>query len=563
MVGAAFLIAVPGPALAQDNVLSAYWTNLDVTLDGLTNEDAWATSVPVHTEATRLSPISIEMRALYDDQYLYMSFKWEDLSWSVNPSQWLYTGGEWTPIPNKEDSLSLLWNTDEPIEGFDLNKQGCEAACHNDVFKTSEGETGDLWQWTAGRTNPSTQVPDVGWMDDMSLINTGIVPDTFTGKVWEMNSMFAHDSNESTEPFTEGDLPKWMEGNPPPNPDPEGNFLFRGFEQDIVDHGSFDDGTALPGFLLSRPSTGQDRADVYAKGAYDGSKNIWTVEVRRELDTGNAGDVIFDDLLEEYEFGLAVFDNQGGGKDTHYKTELITLGFERPELAVLDAMADPTSPIVGDTVNISMTVKNLGEWTDDFNVAMYLDNTSTEALSTKPFTEMENGGEETFNFTWDTTGATIGENTLIIVADSDGIVLEKDEEDNVAELTIWVYPPISKFKASTKEPEEGEKVKLTATVDNPSDEDITVTVIFLKDDEELATEIVNVTAGGSTDVVHKWKAKKEGKHLFTVKLQGSDDTLMELKVEVKAASPGPGMILAVLAIGLVATVAATSQRRRK
>jgi hypothetical protein len=262
MVGAAFMIAVPGPAMAQDNVLKAYWTNLDVTLDGLTNEDAWATAIPVHTEAIRLSPISVEMRALYDEENLYMSFKWEDLSWSVNPSQWLYTGGEWTPIPNKEDSLSLLWNTDMPIEGFDLNKQGCEAACHNDVFKTSADEKGDLWQWTAGRTNPSTQVPDVGWMDDMSLTDAGIVPDAFTGQVWESNSVFAHDGNESTEPFDEGDLPKWMEGNPPPNPDPEGNFLFRGFEQVIPDHGAFDDGVALPGYLLSRPSAGQDRSDA-------------------------------------------------------------------------------------------------------------------------------------------------------------------------------------------------------------------------------------------------------------------------------------------------------------
>ncbi|UCC92731.1 MAG: hypothetical protein JSW25_08715 [Thermoplasmata archaeon] len=562
MVGAAFLIAVPGPAVAQDNVLKAYWTNLDVTLDGLTDEDAWSTSIPVHTEATRLSPISVEMRALYDDQYIYMAFKWEDLSWSVNPNQWLYTGGEWTPIPNKEDSLSLLWNTDSPIDGFDLNKQGCEAACHNDVFKTSAGEVGDLWQWNAGRTNPSTQVPDVGWMDDASLTDTGIVPDAFTGKVWEMNSVFAHDGNESTEPFTTGDLPKWMEGNPPPNPDPEGNFLFRGFEVDIEDHNAFDDGAALPGFRLSKPPAGQDRSDISAKGVYDGTKHIWSVEVRRELDTGNSGDVIFDDLLEEYEFGLAVFDNQGGGKDTHYKTELITLGFELPELAVLDAMAEPTSPIIGDTVNVSMTVKNMGEWTDDFTVAMYLDNTTTEPLSTKPFTEMGNGGEETFNFTWDTSDAPIGMNTLIIMADSDEIVLEKDEEDNVAELEIWVYPPISKFKANNKEPEEGTKVKLTATVDNPSDEDITVTVILLKDEEELETQIVNVTAGGSTDVVFKWEAKKEGKHTFAVKLQGSDETLMEATVDVKSASPGPGLILAVLAIGLMAAVVASSRRRR-
>jgi hypothetical protein len=447
------------------------------------------------------------------------------------------------------------------IDGFNLNKQGCEAACHNDVFKTGADEEGDIWQWTAGRTNPSTLGSNEGWMDDMSLTETGLVPDAFTGKVWEMNSIYAHDGNESTEPYAEGDLPKWMEGNPPPNPDPEKNFLFRGFEQDISDHEAFEDGATLPGYLLSRPPVGQDRADVYAKGAYNGNTKVWTVEIRRELNTQHDGDVIFDDLLAEYNFGLAIFDNQAGGKDTHYKTELITLSFERPELAVTSSEADPTSPIIGDTINVSMTVSNLGEWTDDFNVAMFLDNTTNDPLATKPFTEMDSGGEETFNFTWSTQGASIGKHTLIIVADSDGIVLEKDEEDNVAELEVWIYPPISKFKASPKEPEEGEKVKLTATVENPTDELIEVTVIFMKDEEELSVQNINVSAEGSTDVVHKWKAKKEGKHEFSVMLQGSEDTKMELKVDVKAASPGPGLILAVLAIGLVAAVAATSRRR--
>ncbi len=548
--------------MAQDNVLKAYWTNLDVTMDGQTNEDAWATAIPSHIEAMRLSPISVEMRALYDDQYLYMSFKWEDQSWSVNPNQWLYTGGEWTPIPNKEDSLSLLWDTDMAIEGFGQNKQACSAACHNDMFKTQAAdEAGDLWQWSAGRTNPSVQVPDVGWMDDLSLTDEGIVPDTFTGRVWEYNSVYAHDNNASTEPFSVGDLPKWMEGNPPPNPDPEGNFLFRGFEVDIPDHDAFDDGSALPGFLLSKPSAGQDRADIMAKGAYDGTNKIWTVEIKRALDTGKEGDVAFDDLLVDYQFGLAVFDNQGGGKDTHYKTELVTLGFQVPDLAVVEPTADPTAPIVGDTVNVSMTVKNLGEWTDDFTVAMYLDNTSSEALATKPFTEMANGGEETFNFTWDTTGAILGKHSLLLVADSDGIVLEKEKENNEAEIEVWVYPPISKFKASSKEPEEGQNVKLTATVDNPSDEDVTVTVVFMKDEEELSVQTVNVTAGGSTDVVHKWKAKKEGKHHFTVMLQGAEEQTVELTVNVKAASPGPGLILALLAVGLVAVVGATARRR--
>jgi hypothetical protein len=562
MVGAAFLITVPGPALAQDNELMAYWTADPVTLDGTTDEVAWATSIPIHVEATRLSPISVEIRAVYDEDNLYMAIKWEDQSWSVNPDQWLYTAEVWTHIPNQEDMLSFLWNTDDAITAFDQNKQGCEAACHNDVFETqTAGEVGDLWQWRAARTNPTTAVPDVGWMDDMALTDGGIVPDEFSGKIWEENSVNAHDGNESTIPYDK-DFPKWEEGNPPPNAasDPEGNFMFRGFETEVVDLDP-EDGTALPGYMLSRPSMGQDRADISAKGNYDVDNKIWTVELMRKLVTGNDGDVAFDNLLDEYDFGLAIFDNQGGGVDTHFKSELVTLGFELPELAVISAEADPTSPIVGDTVNISMTVENLGQFADQFTVGMFLDNTSDEAVSTEPFDDWETGENATFNFTWDTTTVGVGEHTLIIKADSDEIVLEKDEENNIWEIEVWVYPPISKFKASKKDPEEGSTIKLTATVDNPSDVEANITLVFFKGDEELHVEPINVTAGGSKDVIVKWKANKKGKYTFTVHIDGADNTLMEVKVNVKEASPGPGLILAVLAIGLIALAATRSRRR--
>jgi len=563
MVGAAFLMVVPGPVMAQDNILLATRTQDTITLDGLANEEAWTKAIPSFIETSRVSStVTVEMRALYDSQNIYISAKWEDLSWSVIPRQWLYTGATWDNTPHKEDRLSMLWNIDDSIIGFQQNKQACSAACHNDVFKTQTAEEkGDLWQWMSGRTNPSTQVPDVGWVDDLTLTSTGVVPDANTGLVWEMNSVYAHDGNESTVPYSEGDLPKWMEGNAPPNPDPEKSFLFRGFETPITDHEDFPDGATLPGYLLSKPSTGQDRADISAKGVYDGTKKMWTLEMKRKLDTGKATDVIFDNLLNSYHFGLAVFDNQAGGKDTHYQSELVTLRFEVPELSALELEAEPLSPIIGDTVNASVKVKNLGGYSTGFNVEMYADDTTNEPIGVKPFTEMLSGYEEVFNFTWDTTGAAPGKHQLIVKVDADDIIAEQDKDNNLRSLDVWVYPPISKFKASSKEPEEGQKIKLTATVANPSNAEANVTVVFYDGNTEISVQNVNVSAGGSEDVVFKWKAAKEGKHTLAVKLQGANNTLTELKVEVKAASPGPGLILAVLAVGMIALVASRSRRR--
>jgi hypothetical protein len=458
-----------------------------------------------------------------------------------------------------------MWNTKDAITGFEQNKQGCTAACHSDVFKTqTAAEVGDLWEWLAGRTNPSTLNPDVGWMDDLSIGDGGPSADDFTGgKVWEENSVFAHDQNASTIPFSEGDMPKWMEGNPPPNPDPEGNYLFRGFETDIIDPLDFDDGTNLPGYLLSRPSAGQDRADISSKGIYDGTKKEWNLEIKRKLITGNDGDVEFGNLLNSYHFGLAVFDNQGGGLDTHYRSELVTLRFDVPELNLLTAVPSLASPVVGDEINVTVHLKNMAGYSTGFTVAMYVDDTLGTPVASKPYDELGPNGEDEFNFTWDTTGVVPGMHSVFVKVDADEIIPEHDEGNNVIENEIWVYPPITAFKANSKEPEEGKKVKFTATVENPSDEEINVTVVFMEGENVLDSKTENVTAHGSLDVIFEWKAKKEGKHVFKVLIDGAINTEQTFNVNVQAESPGLGMLLAVLSLALAAGIGMTRGGRRR
>jgi len=565
MIGAPLLLVLTGPVAAQDNILLVTRTQDEIILDGSSDEDGWTKAIPASIEVERNNQnIAVQTRALYDEEFIYMSFTWADESWSVIPQQWQFTGGSWASIPHKEDRLSILWNTEDSIIGFEQNKQACIAACHQDEFKTgSSQERGDLWQWMAGRTNPSTQVPNVGWMDDMELTDLGLVPDDFTGsKVWEMNSLFAHDDNETTEPYTMGDTPKWMEGNTPPNEDPEGNFLFRGFDTAITEPLEFDDGTTLPGYLLSKPSPGKDRADIGAKAAYDTDAKTWTLEIKRELDTGNDDDIQFDNLLNIYNFGMAVFDNQAGGTDTAYRSELVTLRFEVPELAVLSAVPSLSSPIIGDQINMTIRVKNLGGYSTGFTVAMYADDMDSVAIQTRPYVEMLSSFEEEFNFTWDTTGVTPGNHIVYVKADSDDLIAEQDRENNVVPVDIWVYPPVSEFKSNKKSPEEGTKIKLTATITNPSDVDINVTVVFYKGEEVLDTQSpINITAGETVDVIYEWKAKKEGKHTFRVIIQGAENGEMFTVVDVKAASPGPGLLMAVLAVTLVGCFALIVRRR--
>jgi hypothetical protein len=563
LVGAPLLLIISGPAMAQDNVLSVTRTQELMTIDGVADEASWADAIVASIETKKgTDVVTVEVKALYDENDIYFLAKWSDPSKSVKPQQWQFTGDVWDSAPHKEDRLAILWNTEDNIVGFENNKQGCTAACHNDAFETQTAdEAGDLWQWLSGRTNPSTKVPDVGWMDDLALKMTGVVPDDFTGsKVWEANSVYAHDTNGSTVPFSSGDEPKWMEGDNPPNPDPEDLFLFRGYERDF-DPDAFVDGDHVPGYLLSKPATGLDRADISAKGVYDDDANTWTLEFMRALDTGNDGDVSFADLLNPFSFGLAVFDNKGGGKDTHYRSELVTLRFDVPELNLLAAEPSLTSPIVGGDINISVHVKNTAGYSTGFDVALYVDNLTSTPVDTEPFDEMNPSAESEFNFTLDTTGMAVGKHSVFVKVDADDRIPEHNEGNNIIEVEIWVYPPIVEFKASKKKPEEGQKVKLTATIDNPTDADANITVIFYKSGTVLDTMFVNISARDQGNVVYEWKAKKTGKHVFGVEIQGAVNTLTNITVDVKEESPGPSAIMAVLAISLVTGLAVTRRRR--
>jgi len=556
LVTSSFLAFVPGTALAEDSVLMVGRTLKTVTIDGKANDPAWADAATTNVAATKGSlPLNgdVELRALYDEQYLYILAMWSDQSYSVIPDQWLYTADEWQSIHHKEDRLSILWDSDKSIEGFDQNFQGCMALdCHDSVWQTKNtGEWGDLWQWMAGRTNPSKRTPDVGWMDDLSIDTQGIVEDDFTGSTaWRMNSAYAADTDLLTVPFTEGDHPIYKaSGEAPPNPDP--NFLFDGYTMNIIDPSTFDDGTNLPGWVLNRP-TG-DRGDIDAKGVYNGTLKTWTLEIKRKLVTAHSSDIAFDDLTEDYYLGLAVFDNQAGGAATHYNSGLVTMRFDLPDLKLEPLTIATASPVLGSRVNVSVNMSNAGAYAEGFTVGLFLDAATGTPIATKVYTSMDDGASDVFNLTWDTTGVAVGEHKLIVKADTAGVIVEHDKANNVAEKAVVVYPPITEFKASKMKPESGQKTTLTATVSNPSSANMTVTVVFtdVTRTTVLSTKVVDVKAGKTENVTFTWKAGKVGKHTITAQLQGSVATEKELIIDVKEASPAPPAAYAMVALALV------------
>jgi hypothetical protein len=85
----------------------------------------------------------------------------------------------------------------------------------------------------------------------------------------------------------------------------------------------------------------------------------------------------------------------------------------------------------------------------------------------------------------------------------------------------------------------------------------------MKGEDVLDTKVENVTAHGSLDVVFEWKAKKEGKHVLKVLIDGAINTEQTFTVNVKAESPGPGILLAAVAIALAAGLLTSRRDRRR
>jgi len=90
----------------------------------------------------------------------------------------------------------------------------------------------------------------------------------------------------------------------------------------------------------------------------------------------------------------------------------------------------PTSTVVcqGDTVTIYVTVKNLGNVSETFNVTCYYDSNQIGVLRVY---NLEPGNQTIIPFEWDTTGVTPGTYSVRAKADSSDEIAESNETNNI------------------------------------------------------------------------------------------------------------------------------------
>jgi len=286
----------------KSTLLTAERISEPITIDGYGNESAWSRTSVLTTllKDGSIGKVDVDIKALYDKDYIYFFVSWPDPTASVTKGIWTYDGAQWTSSED-EDRLSFIWNIDGSIAGFDI--AGCAMLCHGDRMHTnSPDERGDVWHWKAARSGP-VEIMDDKWMDDK------IVED-YTYEAIEA----AHHNDKGNEIFSRNindgeNAPRYFEAAPVDEEDARFLFAFEVESGEAVELGTanINIGTTVPGYILRTPSG--SRGDIGAKGIWETGR--WNVEFKRLLKTGNDDDVQFD-TTRTYRFGIAVMDNAGG-----------------------------------------------------------------------------------------------------------------------------------------------------------------------------------------------------------------------------------------------------------
>ena len=164
----------------------------------------------------------------------------------------------------------------------------------------------DAWQWKAARTNPVDQVDDKWWgvQEDPNDVESSRHGDSKESGGYSNNR-----NDEQTGP-------NFMHGS-----DLSASYILEG-EEVAVDTNILEKGMIVPGYIVS-PAIGS-RGDVAAKGVWIDGK--WVVVIKRQLDTGNDDDVMFNPP-KPLPFGFSVVDN-GGGLDHTVSPEVLILNWQ-------------------------------------------------------------------------------------------------------------------------------------------------------------------------------------------------------------------------------------------
>ncbi|MHA2365751.1 MAG: ethylbenzene dehydrogenase-related protein [Candidatus Hodarchaeales archaeon] len=310
---------------AEDYMLTAEKIDESIMLDGVADEEAWENAVAVEDSDVDSSGNSIMVKAIHDETHIYVYAEWTDNSTTESNTRraFDFNGTHWTNLRGSEDRMNFAWAVgDEAIVcGHNAGKSGGDTM----LF--------DIWHWKATRTGPA------GWADDKNWDGSGRHSDAKTAGGYKDNSVVAQavdaaaitaalGNTSDVSAHSSDDRPFWKA-------DGTAITWTAGTTTDITS------ATVIPGYLTEIP-TGS-RGDVLTGSKY--ASGTWSVEFKRELDTNNTDDIMFEEG-KTYTFYMSFHDNSGdashfvvGGSPQAYELEIASASSSAPGFELLAIMS--------------------------------------------------------------------------------------------------------------------------------------------------------------------------------------------------------------------------------
>lgn len=313
------------------------FSSSELTLDGQGNEAAWTSATPlvITTTGGTTTLTAITLKAVYTSANIYILASWADSTFSITRDKYNVTGGVFdTGLAgsNSEDRIALSWEIGT-IAGF--TSSGCATFCHSlvgNVNFTNSGEVADMWHIKAARGGGATSatidaaltidpasyeatagtITLNGYADDKHV-------DTVTRQSDAGTSVYSDNTNGTHAAWIEANPTDWIDAMILTQSEIDGGQTINITEALTNSWANLtwavNNYTALdanvPRHILTPPTGSRGDIEVSMRWA-DG---IWTVEIKRALDTGNADDVAFTDTSAGmYHFSVALMDNEGQGK---------------------------------------------------------------------------------------------------------------------------------------------------------------------------------------------------------------------------------------------------------
>jgi len=238
----------------------------------------------------------------------------------------------------------------------------------------------------------------------------------------------------------------------------------------------------------------------------------------------------------------------------------VTVG--RHNVAITNIIVSPVKVAVGGSVTINVTVRNLGNWAESFNVTVKYGDTN---IATQSVSSLGQGANKTLTFKWVTAG--VPEGTYAIKAVADSVTGESDITDNtkIGDTVLLGRHDIAVtgVTVSSSEVSVGQSVSISVTVQNQGNftETFSVTVKF--DDTEIgALNVTDLASGASATLDFSWDTASVSPGTYTIKavagtLSGETDTDDNTKIgsSVKINAAFPILLYALAGVGIVIVAA--------